>query len=491
MTSRIIVVDPFDYIVFGATGDLAKRKLMPSLYHRDADGQIPSDARIIGAARSTFSSDDFRAEVKRALESYVGKDLESAALERFLARIHYVPIDAKGTGGWDDLKTLLDEHPERIRAFYLSTTPELFGPICENIASHGLRNPETRVVVEKPLGKDLKSAQEINDAVGRVFDERSIYRIDHYLGKETVQNLMALRFANTLFGSVWDAAHIDHVQITAAETIGVEGRGDYYDTSGALRDMVQNHLLQLLCLTAMEPPSHMGADDVRDEKLKVLRALKPIDASNVHLVTVKGQYRANSIAGITIPGYLDEISNKTSMTETFAALKVEIANWRWAGVPFYIRTGKRLPKRMTEIVICFKPIAHSIFDSTVGHISRNRLIIRVQPDEGMTLEVMIKDPGLGGMRLSKAPLDMTFAEQFGGHSPDAYERLLLDVVRGNATLFMRRDEVEAAWRWVDPILESWGTHREPPKAYPAGTWGPAAAENLIARDNRSWYEAPY
>ena len=344
------------------------------------------------------------------------------------------------------------------------------------------------MVVEKPIGKDLQSAREVNDTLGSVFAERNIYRIDHYLGKETVQNLMALRFANALFEPLWNSRYIDSVQITVAETIGVDGRAAYYDTAGALRDMVQNHMLQLLCLVAIETPMSIEADSVRDEKLKVLRALKPINEANAQALTVRGQYRAGAIADGAVKGYLDELKSDTSHTETFVAIKAEIGNWRWAGVPFYLRTGKRLPSRVSEIVVTFRPVPHSVFDTTAGPIASNHLVIRLQPDEGVKLWLMIKDPGPGGMRLRHVPLDMSFASAFGVRNPDAYERLVMDVVRGNQTLFMRRDEVEAAWAWIDPILEAWQASGEGPKSYTAGTWGPSSAIALIERDGRTWHD---
>jgi glucose-6-phosphate 1-dehydrogenase len=322
----------------------------------------------------------------------------------------------------------------------------------------------------------------VNDVIGSVFSEERVYRIDHYLGKEAVQNLMVLRFANGLFEPLWNAAHIDHVQITVAESLGVEGRAGYYDTAGALRDMVQNHLLQLLCLVAMEPPSRLNADAVRDEKLKVLRALKPLAPAG----WVRGQYRAGISAGAPVPGYLEDLGAGGSRTETFVALKAEVENWRWAGVPFYLRTGKRLAARLSEIVIAFRPVPHSVFDESAGPVMPNRLVIRLQPDEGVELWLMIKDPGPGGMRLRQVPLDMSFSEAFGVRNPDAYERLVLDVIRGNQTLFMRRDEVEAAWAWIDPILEAWAQSNEAPKAYTAGTWGATASIALIERDGRTW-----
>lgn len=486
MTSRIITVDPFDLVVFGGAGDLAYRKLLPALYHRHRDGQLPTVARIVGVSRRAMTDADYRQATRKAFDEHVAQPDrdDPAVIETFLHRLHFVSVDAQAEAGWADLAKLLKSGDDRVRAFYLAVAPELFGTISEKLGAHGLVTPMTRVIIEKPIGHDLASAKEVNDAVGKVFEESQIYRIDHYLGKETVQNLMALRFANALFEPIWNAAHIDHVQITVAESLGVEGRGGYYDHAGALRDMMQNHLMQLLCLVATEPPTHMDADGVRDEKLKVLRALKPIDAGNAAQVIVRGQYRAS--AGLA--AYANEVGNPTSTTETFIALKAEISNWRWAGVPFYIRTGKRLPVRQSEIVITFRKIPHSIFDAGAGAIEENRLVLRIQPDEGVKLWLMIKDPGPGGMRLRYVPLDMSFAEAFGARSPDAYERLILDVIRGNQTLFMRRDEVEAAWAWIDPIAQAWEKSTEAPKPYPAGTWGPTAAIALIERDGRTWHD---
>ncbi|MBW8321339.1 MAG: glucose-6-phosphate dehydrogenase, partial [Rhizobium sp.] len=324
--------------------------------------------------------------------------------------------------------------------------------------------------------------------IGKVFKEEQIFRIDHYLGKETVQNLMALRFANALYEPLWNSAHIDHVQITVAESVGLEGRVSYYDKAGALRDMVQNHILQLLCLVAMEAPNSMDAESVRDEKLKVLRSLKPITPANVEKLTVRGQYKAGASAGGPVKGYTEELEG-ASDTETFVGIKAEIANWRWAGVPFYLRTGKRLAARMSEIVIAFKPIPHSIFDDAAGRIEANMLVIRLQPDEGVKQWLMIKDPGPGGMRLRHVSLDMSFAQAFDVRNADAYERLLMDVIRSNQTLFMRRDEVEAAWKWIDPILKGWEETGQKTQSYTAGTWGPSQAIALIERDGRTWHEA--
>jgi len=487
MSSRIIAVDPFDLVVFGGTGDLTYRKLLPALYHRHRDKQIPAEARIFGASRRPMSDEDYREATAKALREHVAAaELEPDVVEAFLERLHYVSVDAKSDNGWDALAAALKAGEDRVRAFYLAVDPALFGVISAQIGAKGLVTPKTRVIIEKPIGHDLASANEVNDAVGRVFDESQIYRIDHYLGKETVQNLMALRFANALFEPLWNADHIDHVQITVAETLGVEGRGPYYDHSGALRDIVQNHIVQLLCLVAMEPPAHMDADSVRDEKLKVIRALLPIDERNAGSVTVRGQYRAGNIGGSSVPSYLSEIEDGDSTTETFVAIKAGIGNWRWAGVPFYLRTGKRLAARVSEIVIAFKRIPHSIFDNSAGEVSNNQLVIRLQPDEGVKLWLMIKDPGPGGMRLVYVPLDMSFAQAFKVRSPDAYERLILDVIRGNQTLFMRRDEVEAAWQWIDPILEAWSSTSEQPKPYAAGTWGPSASFSLLG--DRTWHD---
>jgi len=488
MSPSIIPVDVFDLVVFGGTGDLARRKLLPALYHRDCDDQIPEDSRIIGVSRGDRSKEDYASEIDAAIREHVADDhIDEDRLARFLHRLDHIALDAKRDEGWSDLAERLLTEKDRIRVFYLATAPGLFGDICGRLGENNMNTPKSRVVLEKPIGRDLASAKKINDAVGEVFGEEQIYRIDHYLGKETVQNLMALRFANALFEPLWNHTTIDHVQITAAESIGVEGRGDYYDRSGALRDMVQNHILQLLCLVAMEPPTCMTADSVRDEKLKVLRALRPIAGAEVDKKTVRGQYGAGASNGGAAAGYIDEITEGSSTTETFVAIKAEVENWRWSGVPFYLRTGKRLPARTSEIVIQFRPIPHSIFTENVN-IKANRLVVRLQPDEGMTLSLMVKDPGPGGMRLRSAPLNLSFAETFKVRYRDAYERLLMDVVRGNPTLFMRRDEVEAAWSWIEPVLIGWRERGEGPRPYTAGTWGPSAAIALIERDGRTWHE---
>ncbi|MFC3551929.1 glucose-6-phosphate dehydrogenase [Lysobacter cavernae] len=484
---------PFDLIIFGGTGDLALRKLLPALFHRYVDGQIVAGTRLYGLARDSQDDGAYRARVREALQKSLADDPRApTALEPFLDLLHYRRIDLNADAGWAELATELTDpqrvDSERVRVFYLAVGPDLFGSVGARLQAHGLTGETTRVVVEKPIGHDGASAAAINDALGHVFAESQIYRIDHYLGKETVQNLTALRFGNALFEPLWKAEHIDHVQITVAETVGLERRASYYDKSGALRDMVQNHLLQLLCLVAMEPPSSLAADAIRDEKLKVLRALRPIENGATSQLTVRGQYRAGAVEGRPVPGYLDELGRDDSRTETFVALKAEVRNWRWAGVPFYLRTGKRLAERMSEIVVTFRQVPHSIFGELAEPIAPNQLVIRLQPDEGVKLWLMNKVPGPGGLRLRRVPMDLSFAETFGGRQPEAYERLLMDVVRGNAMLFMRRDEVEAAWDWIDPIRNAWQASSDAPKPYTAGSWGPSAAVALIERDGRTWHE---
>ena len=489
MTSQTIPIPAFDFVIFGGTGDLAERKLLPALYQRFVAGQYDGGTRIVGAARAVMDDDAYRAYAGQAIREHVKADeIDDQALGDFLGHLSSLAIDAKSGDGFAALGQKLDG-PERVRVFYLAVSPALFGDIAGHLKAQGLATAQSRIVVEKPIGRDLASAQALNAAIGMVFDEHHVFRIDHYLGKETVQNLMALRFANALYEPLWNSAHIDHVQITVAESVGLEGRAGYYDKAGALRDMVQNHMLQLLCLVAMEAPASMDADAVRDEKLKVLRALHRINGNEASKTTVRGQYKAGASAGGAVKGYAEELENGQSNTETFVAIKAEIANWRWAGVPFYLRTGKRLAERVSEIVIEFKPIPHSIFGENAGRVYANQLVIRLQPDEGVKQWIMIKDPGPGGMRLRHVPLDMSFAESFEHRNPDAYERLIMDVVRGNQTLFMRRDEVEAAWAWVDPILASWEENRQEAQGYTAGTWGPSASIALIERDGRTWHES--
>jgi glucose-6-phosphate 1-dehydrogenase len=481
MVSRIIPVEDFDLVIFGGTGDLARRKILPGLFRRFTDGQMPPEARIIGAARGKMDDDGYRTEIAAALEEFVPKAARATKdVAAFLKRLSYVRVDAKGTDGWTDLATTLRK--DVVRAFYFSVGPSLFGDLAERLKSHKIASPDCRIVVEKPFGHDQASAKALNATLAQHFEETQIYRIDHYLGKETVQNLMAIRFGNILFEPLWNHQYIDHVQITVAESVGVGGRGGYYDRSGAMRDMVQNHLMQLLCLIAMEPPAKFDPDAVRDEKLKVIRALQPVEPADL----VRGQYKA----GEDTPSYLEEAEAETSRTESFVALKVDIANWRWKGTPFYLRTGKRMRARYSEIVIRFRETPHSIFGEEAG-TGVNELTIRLQPNEGIDLSVTIKEPGPGGMRLIEVPLDMTFSEALGDQAddaPDAYERLIMDVIRGNQTLFMRGDEVEAAWAWTDPIIEGWKTREDAPYLYEPGSAGPEEALILLHRDGRRWGE---
>ncbi|PTE12778.1 glucose-6-phosphate dehydrogenase [Pseudogemmobacter blasticus] len=481
MVARVIPVEAFELVVFGATGDLAHRKILPGLFRRFLAGQIPPEARIIGAARADLTDQAFRDSIAEAIAEYVPAKLrDPAVVADFLKHLEYIPIDAKGEGGWATLKEKL--RPGLVHAFYFSVAPALFGDLAERLKLHGIAGPESRIVVEKPFGRDLATAKALNATLACHFEEGQIYRIDHYLGKETVQNLMAVRFANILFEPLWKAEYVDHVQITVAETVGVEGRGAYYDTSGAMRDMVQNHMMQLLCLIAMEPPYHFDPDAVRDEKLKVIRALDPVRPEDI----VRGQY----LPGLGEGGYREHAENPESKTESYIALRVHISNWRWKGTPFYLRTGKRLRARASEIAITFKEPPHSIFDDHSGW-RENVLVIRLQPDEGMNLMVMIKEPGPGGMRLMQVPLDMSFADALGAEladAPDAYERLIMDVIRGNQTLFMRGDEVEAAWAWTDPIIQGWEARGDAPQAYDPGSSGPEDALMLMHRDGRRWRE---
>ena len=493
MVAQIVPVDPFDLVVFGATGDLARRKLIPALFHRLKDGQIPDGARIVGAARREMDADSYRNMAAEALQKFAGPNAEDAgARHRFLSALDFVSLDVTSDTGWDRLAGALSRDDDRVRAFYLSVAPRFFGRVAERVLDSGLASPDARIVIEKPLGHDLASARQLNDCFAGRFEEGQIYRIDHYLGKETVQNLMALRFANALFEPLWNSAHVDHVQITVAESVGVEGRGPYYNSMGAMRDMVQNHLLQLLCLIAMEPPARFEPNAVRDEKLKVLRALAPLDDQED---VVRGQYSPSS----GVASYLEDAGAEASRTESFVALRTEVANWRWSGVPFYLRTGKRLRARMSEIAVVFKTVPHSIFTGQSGRMRQNVLAIRLQPDEGITLGMTIKEPGPGGLRLAPADLDMTFADTIGRSQrvdssaartrmPDAYERLVMDVIRGDQTLFMRGDEVEAAWAWIDPIIAGWEGRGDRPQLYDPGSSGPEDALMLLHRDGRRWRE---
>ncbi|GAP65590.1 glucose-6-phosphate 1-dehydrogenase [Mizugakiibacter sediminis] len=478
--------------IFGATGDLARRMLLPSLYGLESDGLLPPRLRILGTARSELDAEGFRALVARTLAERVpAGERNDAAVRALLARIDYCAASVDDPATLAPLAASVREAAKQGDIVYhLSTAPRFYAPVCSALQSLGLGGAGTRVLLEKPIGHDLASAIRINDGVARAFDEDRVFRVDHYLGKEGVQNLLALRFGNALFEPLWNARHVEQVQITVAETVGVEGRGDYYDESGATRDMLQNHLLQLLCLTAMEPPSQFDPSAVRNEKLKVLRSLRPIGRAEVAAESVAGQYAAGAIDGVAVPGYAEELGRE-SRTETFVALRAHIDNWRWSGVPFYLRTGKRMPRRCTEIYLQFRAVPHSIFAHTGAEVQPNALVIRLQPEERIQLMLMSKTPGLdrAGLRLSQVALDLDLHKEFASYRRRfAYERLYLDALEGNGTLFVRRDETEAAWQWVDAVLAGWAQAGMTPKRYPAGTWGPSGAVALIERHGHSWRE---
>jgi glucose-6-phosphate 1-dehydrogenase len=475
-------------LLFGATGDLSRRMLLPSLFGLDADGLLPQDLQIYGTARSEIDDAAFRETARAALEPIMkDRSLDPAVLDRFLKRVHYIAADASQPETLAALGDVIGKRADAGLAIFLSTAPSLFESTIAGLEAAGLTGAHTRLALEKPLGQDLDSSKEINDAVARVFPEARTFRIDHYLGKETVQNLLALRFGNILFEPLWNAAGIEHVQITVGETVGLEGRTSYFDGMGSLRDMVQNHMLQLLSLVAMEAPAQFTAAAVRDEKVKVLRSLRKLDAAKESVI---GQYSAGAVAGAPVPAYADELGS-ASGTETFVALRAYVDNWRWGGVPFYLRTGKRLPKRTSEIVIQFRPVPHSMFASRGAALQPNRLVISVQPDENVSLTIMAKQPGLDrqGIRLREVPLDIRMANAFADvRRRIAYERLLLDLIEGDPTLFVRRDEVEAQWEWIDAIRAGWDATGMTPKLYPAGTWGPPAAIALTERDGVTWHD---
>ena len=481
-------VEPCTFALFGALGDLALRKLFPALYQLDRALLLHDDTRILALAREAGTPQQHLANIEEHLRLYVAKaQIEEEPLRRFLARLDYVHVDFMNEADYVNLAEQVGANEQLIA--YFATPAAVYGGICENLHKVGLAD-RTRVVLEKPIGHDLASSRRVNDAVAQFFPETRIYRIDHYLGKETVQNLIALRFANSLFETQWNQNYISHVEITVAEEVGIEGRWGYFDQAGQLRDMIQNHLLQLLCLIAMDPPAELSADSIRDEKVKVLKALAPISGEGLSTQVVRGQYIAGYSRGKAVPGYLEEEnSNTQSDTETFVALRADIRNWRWAGVPFYLRTGKRMPQKLSQIVIHFKEPQHYIFAPEQRLQISNKLIIRLQPDEGISLRVMTKEQGLDkGMRLRSGPLQLNFSDTYrSARIPDAYERLLLEVMQGNQNLFVRKDEIEYAWKWCDQLIAGWKKAGDAPKPYAAGSWGPMSSIALITRDGRSWY----
>jgi len=470
-------------VIFGGTGDLAQRMLFPSLYNLDADGLLPRDLLIVGCSRSAMGDEAFAAKVGEWVRARSGAHFTEAKWSDLRGRIRHTAVDANDPASFANLKAALGGVEDAL--FYLSTSPSHYGAICASLKAAGIAGPRSRVVVEKPIGRDLKSCQDINNSLAVTFEEENTFRIDHYLGKEAVQNLLALRFANTLFEPLWNKVSIEQVQITVAETVGVEDRWGYYDEYGAIRDMVQNHLLQLLCLVAMEPPANLDPDSVRNEKVKVLLSLRPL--TEVAKKTVRGQYTAGYAEGHTVPGYATEPGGHVSDTETFIAIQANVDNWRWAGVPFYLRTGKRLPIRRSEIVIQFREVPHSVFAG--NHLLANRLTITLQPEEEIALTLMNKAPDLEQMTLRPLELNLSLSDSFKkARRRIAYERLLLEALNGKSTLFVRRDEAEAAWRWIDAIVSGWTKQNAAPAAYAAGSWGPSAAIALIERNGHSWNE---
>jgi glucose-6-phosphate 1-dehydrogenase len=477
-------------LLFGATGDLAQRMLLPSLYALHADGLLPEDLSITGAARHEYSDDEYRIFAKKALDEFLPDDRKGEeAIAGFLDRLHYQPTDLSDPASFQPLADKIGDIAGGL-AIYLSTAPSLFESAIEGLQSVGLAGETVRVGLEKPLGYDLDTSREINDAVAKAFPEERTFRIDHYLGKETVQNILALRFGNSFFEPVWNAQGIDNVQITIAETVGLEERAGYYETAGALRDMVQNHILQLLALIAMEPPAHFDGTDVRDEKSKVFRSLRLMKPEEVPHNTVTGQYADGAVKGKFVKSYAEELG-QPSTTETFVAIKAHVDNWRWQGVPFYLRTGKRMAARRSEIAIQFKAVPHSMFAGRGGLLQPNMLVIRLQPEEYIQLLVMAKEPGLdrNGVRLREVPLNLSLDNEFKAKRRRiAYERLLLDLIEGDQTLFVRRDEVEAQWKWIDAIRAGWVANDQKPKSYPSGSWGPSAAIALTERDGVTWQD---
>ncbi|MEZ5705712.1 MAG: glucose-6-phosphate dehydrogenase [Burkholderiaceae bacterium] len=477
---------PLDLVIFGGAGDLSVRKLLPALYMAHLHNNLPPSTRIHALGRQDWDRAAFVDFLQDKVPGFIEKKaFNDGAWTSFIERLNYVCVDATQATDFDRLAAAMQ--PASVRVYYLATAPSLFTAICANLHGAGLIDAQARVVLEKPLGHDLASAQKINDEVGQYFQEHQIFRIDHYLGKETVQNLMVLRFGNTIFEPLWRSPHIKSVQITVAESVGVGSRAGFYDGTGAMRDMIQNHLLQLLCIVAMEPPVSLDPDAVRDEKLKVLRSLRPMGIGDVAKDTVRGQYSAGASKDGSAIGYLQEDNvPANSSTETFVALKAHINNWRWANVPIFLRTGKRMAERRSEIVIEFADLPFTIFQDSPRQ-SVNRLMIRLQPEEHVQLHMMAKEPG-SGMRLRPVHLNLDLESAFTERRAEAYERLLIDVIKGRLTHFMRRDELEAAWAWVDPIIDGWKQLNEKPKAYTAGTWGPAASSALMARESSSWIE---
>ena len=480
----------FDLVLLGGTGDLAWRKLLPALFQAFRHGSLPPEGRIIGVAREALDDARYRDWVAQRLDEVEGEKRPTPdEFARFSALLCFVRADLSQPADYAGLAARLHERNADSVVLYLATAPKLFATVAEQLGAAGLATPHTRIVLEKPLGHDLASNRCINAVVLQHFAEHQVFRIDHYLGKPSVQNLLALRFGNALFEPLWRREHIANIQITIAEDLGVEKRGAFYETTGALRDMVQNHALQLLCAIGMEPPINSHADAIRDEKLKVLRSLKPWTPASLAQDVIRGQYGAGAIGGQAVPGYREELGvSPTSSTETFVAIRTEIMNWRWAGVPFYIRTGKRLAGRDSRIVVNFRPTPHAIFNTQIGQA--NQLVINLQPKDGLELHLLAQaqDKRQNANNLAPVHLDLDFDKRFGAERVGAYERLLLDVMDGRLNLFVRSDEQEEAWRWVEPILQHWKNDPVGPRPYTAGSWGPSSASAMIARDGYCWSE---
>jgi len=481
--------DNFDIVIFGGDGDLALRKLLPALYRCEREAQLSADGRIFLTTQHQAPSEENLLALLEKVKSYLDpNEVEAGYWQTFTGRITLSPLDlSEFDDRWQVFGTQLNKQPNFPRMFYMAIPPSLYGKACQYLNAAELITPASRVILEKPIGYDVQSARDINSQVAEYFAEENIYRIDHYLGKETVQNLLALRFTNVLFEHVWDNKAIDNIQITLSETVGLETRAAFYDRAGALRDMVQNHLLQLLSFIAMDPPNEMTADSIRNEKLKVMQALRPIAESDVEKCVVRGQYHSGEMAGSVVPGYLDELGNNQSHTETYVAIRAYIDNWRWAGVPFYLRTGKRMQERFAEIVIEFKPVSHRAYPKTAGELAPNRLIIRLQPEESIEMTLMTKVLHNNKFELKPVSLNLDYSQEYEDFIPDAYKRLLMDVSDGNSSLFAHRDEVEQAWTWLDPIMNSWAKNPAPPEPYAAGSWGPASAEQLLAEKDHRWF----
>ncbi len=481
---------PCDLVIYGGLGDLARRKLIISLYRLENGHFLEPDTRIIAVDRLEEDSASFIKIAYESLQNFLGAPLDEAIWEKLSARLSYQQMDLTQPDQYKIFNEITDSS-KRIMVNYFAVAPFLFQPICQGLKQSGVLTETSRMVMEKPIGHDLASSKEINDTVASVFNDNQVFRIDHYLGKETVLNLLAVRFANSIFTTNWDHNTIDSVQITVGEEVGIEGRWEYFDQTGQLRDMVQNHLLQILTFVAMEPPANLEAQSIHNEKIKVLKALRPITADNVHEKTVRGQYTDGFLKGKEVPGYLNEEgANTESATESFVALRVDIDNWRWAGVPFYLRTGKRMMNKRTEIVINFKQLPHNIFKESYRTLPENKLVIHLQPNEGIDIQMLNKIPGIDeNIKLQKTKLDLSFSETFKNSCIfGGYEKLVLEALRGNPTLFISREEIEQAWTWIDSIQTAWANTNEETKAYPAGTWGPVASVALLARDGRAWEE---